>query len=44
MLATLRQKYWILGGRAPVKSFIHQCIRCTRQLPPTRVIPLRLFS
>ena len=30
-LSTLRQRVWIIGGRAPVKSFILRCISCTRQ-------------
>ncbi|XP_011313282.1 uncharacterized protein [Fopius arisanus] len=45
-LRHLRSTYWILGGRAPVRSFILKCVKCTRQrrvrgqqlmgqLPPT---------
>lgn len=55
MLATLRQRFWILGGRSPVKSFVRRCVRCTRfraaaakeltgQLPQPRVVPSRSFS
>lgn len=49
-LAYLRQSYWIVGGRMPVRSFILKCIICTRyrqkraqqlmgQLPMRRVNP-----
>ncbi|XP_029054187.2 uncharacterized protein LOC114881533 [Osmia bicornis bicornis] len=30
-LAFLRQRYWILGGRAPVKTHILGCVKCARQ-------------
>ncbi|KMQ86362.1 gag-pol protein [Lasius niger] len=54
VLATLRQHYWILGGRAPVSSFIRRCVRCARHraataqemmgsLPTSRVTPTRPF-
>lgn len=54
-LAHVRKKCWILGGRAPVKSFIHRCITCTRmrgvrsqqlmgQLPTHRVSPSLTFQ
>ncbi|XP_038106987.1 uncharacterized protein LOC119766486 [Culex quinquefasciatus] len=33
MLATLRQKYWILGGRNLVKSVYHRCHTCFRSKP-----------
>lgn len=53
-LAYIRQKYWIVGGRAPVRSLILRCVRCARyrglraqqlmgQLPTSRVIPSRPF-
>jgi len=53
-LAYIRQKYWIMGGRTPVRSFILRCVRCARyrqvraqqlmgQLPETRVSPSRPF-
>lgn len=29
-LAYVRNKYWILGGRAPVRSLILRCVRCAR--------------
>lgn len=31
MLQTIRRTYWIIGGRALVKSLIHKCIICSRQ-------------
>ncbi|XP_044008012.1 uncharacterized protein LOC122852307 [Aphidius gifuensis] len=54
MLATLRQNYWIVGGRVPVRSFINKCVTCVRhrakqsqqlmgQLPPSRVLKMRPF-
>ncbi|XP_011309469.1 uncharacterized protein [Fopius arisanus] len=53
-LRQLRSSYWILGGRAPVRSFILKCVKCTRQrevraqqlmgqLPPARLSPVRAF-
>ncbi|XP_044759246.1 uncharacterized protein LOC123316981 [Coccinella septempunctata] len=53
-LATIRQRYWIIGGRAPVKSHILKCVLCARhrgiraqqlmgQLPASRVQPSRPF-
>ncbi|XP_011859181.1 PREDICTED: uncharacterized protein LOC105556699 [Vollenhovia emeryi] len=50
----IRSTYWIIGGRAPVRSHILRCGRCTRyrgvraqqlmgQLPPSRVVPARPF-
>lgn len=53
-LAYIRQKFWIIGGRAPVRSHILRCIRCARfrgrraqqlmgQLPIPRVTPSRPF-
>lgn len=54
-LAHIRQNYWILGGRAPVKSHILRCVACARQrgiraqqlmgqLPLSRVTPSRPFT
>jgi len=31
VLATLRRRFWVIGGRAPVRSFILRCVPCTRQ-------------
>lgn len=53
-LSYLRQTYWIVGGRVPVRSFILRCTNCARnrgvraqqlmgQLPPARVNPSRAF-
>ncbi|XP_011861541.1 PREDICTED: uncharacterized protein LOC105558453 [Vollenhovia emeryi] len=53
-LAFIRNNYWIVGGRAPVRSFILKCVRCSRfrqkraqqlmgQLPIERVTPSRPF-
>ncbi|XP_011313314.1 uncharacterized protein [Fopius arisanus] len=53
-LRQLRSSYWILGGWAPVRSFILKCVKCTRQrgvraqqlmgqLPPARLSPVRAF-
>ncbi|XP_011684943.1 PREDICTED: uncharacterized protein LOC105448195 [Wasmannia auropunctata] len=53
-LATIRQSFWILGGRASVRAHILRCIPCARQraqtaqqlmgqLPKTRVSPSRPF-
>ncbi|XP_062704693.1 uncharacterized protein LOC115265150 [Aedes albopictus] len=55
LLATLRQKYWILGGRNLTKSVFHHCHTCfrskptlvqqsTADLPASRVSPTRPFS
>lgn len=54
-LRTLRQKYWIIGGRNLVKAHIRQCVICARHsaktstqlmgdLPPSRVNPSPPFS
>ncbi|XP_046145460.1 uncharacterized protein LOC123988755 [Osmia bicornis bicornis] len=54
-LAYIRQRYWIIGGRAPVKSHILRCVVCARQrgirarqmmdqLPLCRVTPSRPFA
>ncbi|XP_046487896.1 uncharacterized protein [Neodiprion pinetum] len=53
-LATIRQRYWILGGRVPIRMFIHRCVPCARhrttlssqqmgQLPQSRVTQSRPF-
>ncbi|XP_062542024.1 uncharacterized protein LOC134210015 [Armigeres subalbatus] len=55
MLASLRQKFWILGARNLVRGVYHQCITCFRSksnliqqtvadLPVSRVTPTRPFS
>lgn len=55
MLASLRQRFWILGGRNLTRSVYHQCITCFRSkpeliqqsvadLPASRVSPTRPFS
>ncbi|XP_029054586.2 uncharacterized protein LOC114881867 [Osmia bicornis bicornis] len=54
-LAYIQQRYWIIGGRAPVKSHILRCVVCARQrgirahqmmgqLPLSRVTPSRPFA
>ncbi|XP_011879804.1 PREDICTED: uncharacterized protein LOC105568605, partial [Vollenhovia emeryi] len=53
-LSFIRQHYWIVGGRTPVRSFILKCVRCARyrqqraqqlmgQLPAFTVKPSRPF-
>ncbi|XP_070165608.1 uncharacterized protein [Polyergus mexicanus] len=53
-LTYLCQAYWIVGGRAPVRSHILRCVRCARQrgvraqqlmgqLPSSRITPSRPF-
>jgi len=53
-LCFIREEFWILGGRAPVRKFILRCVRCSRyrqlrakqlmgQLPKERVTPTRPF-
>lgn len=50
----IRNEYWIIGGRAPVRSYILKCVKCARyrqkkaqqimgQLPVKRVTPSRPF-
>lgn len=29
-LATSRRRYYIVGGRVPIRSFIHRCMQCVR--------------
>lgn len=54
-LANIRNSYWIIGGRAPVKTHILRCVICARQrgiraqqlmgqLPKARVSPSRPFT
>lgn len=54
-LASIRRQFWILGGRAPIRSFIQRCLVCVRhraqtqiqqmgQLLASRVNPSRPFS
>ena len=54
-LAHIRYKYWIIGGRAPVKTHVLRCVVCARQrgirahqlmgqLPLSRVAPSRPFT
>ncbi|XP_044594851.1 uncharacterized protein LOC123272215 [Cotesia glomerata] len=54
-LACTRQRYWIIGGRQPVRSHILKCLVCARhrgvraqqlmgQLPAQRVTPSPPFS
>lgn len=53
-LSLLRETFWIIGGRTPIRSYILRCGRCARyrgirakqlmdQLPRARVIPARPF-
>lgn len=53
-LAYIRQTFWIIGGRAPIRSHVFRCVRCTRyrglraqqlmgQLPTSRVNPSSPF-
>ncbi|XP_043267646.1 uncharacterized protein [Venturia canescens] len=53
-LTLLRSNYWIVGGRAPIRSFILHCAKCVRfrglraqqlmgQLPISRATPSRAF-
>lgn len=55
MLQTLRQKYWVLNGRAAVKQCAHKCVICRRHsqimtqqqmasLPASRVRAAHLFQ
>ncbi|XP_062713451.1 uncharacterized protein LOC134290347 [Aedes albopictus] len=55
MLATIRQKFWIIGGRNLVRRTYHQCHTCFRSkpvlvqqsiadLPSSRVTPTRPFA
>ncbi|XP_050077807.1 uncharacterized protein LOC126564758 [Anopheles maculipalpis] len=55
MLATIRQKFWLIGGRNLVKSVYHRCHICFRNkptlvkqavadLPESRVTPTRPFA
>ncbi|XP_070517916.1 uncharacterized protein [Cardiocondyla obscurior] len=53
-LNLIRNKFWIIGGRIPVRSYILKCVTCARyrglraqqqmgQLPAARVSPGRAF-
>ncbi|XP_071581890.1 uncharacterized protein [Temnothorax nylanderi] len=53
-LSFIRNEYWIIGGRAPVRSLILKCVKCARyrplkaqqlmgQLPTERITPSRPF-
>ncbi|XP_053698837.1 uncharacterized protein LOC128745786 [Sabethes cyaneus] len=55
MLATIGQKFWIIGGRNLVRRIYHQCHTCFRSkpalvqqsiadIPTSRVIPTRPFA
>jgi len=55
VLRTLRQRYWLLGGRNSVKNCIRKCVTCTRfaarlssqcmgDLPAPRVTPSSPFT
>ncbi|XP_035918524.1 uncharacterized protein LOC118516686 [Anopheles stephensi] len=55
LLATLRQRFWVIGGRNLVKSIYHRCLQCFKakptlvqqsvaDLPESRVTPTRAFS
>ncbi|XP_018404637.1 PREDICTED: uncharacterized protein LOC108781220 [Cyphomyrmex costatus] len=54
-LSLIHSEYWIIGGRAPVRSWILKCVKCTRfrqqraqqlmgQLPTKRITPSRPFT
>ncbi|XP_062541862.1 uncharacterized protein LOC134209856 [Armigeres subalbatus] len=55
MLATIRQRFWIIGGRNLVRQTYHKCLQCFRNkpilvqqsiadLPTSRVTPTRPFA
>ncbi|XP_062535236.1 uncharacterized protein LOC134204434 [Armigeres subalbatus] len=55
LLATVRQRYWPLGGRNVARKVVHECLRCFRtkpnpveqfmgELPAARVTVARPFS
>ena len=55
LLALLRTRFWILGGKRAIKSITRSCVTCHRykaavqqqlmgHLPPARVTPSRPFS
>lgn len=55
MLTYLRSKFWVLGAKDLVKSYVRKCVKCTRynavtstqmmgQLPAARVTPTRPFK
>jgi len=54
MMASLSQRYWIVGGRSLIRHYVHKCVRCIRfraitlnqfmgDLPKQRVQPTRPF-
>ena len=54
ILGSIRQTYWIVGGRAPVRSYILKCVLCARhrgirvqqligQFPLARLTPALAF-
>ncbi|XP_043493624.1 uncharacterized protein LOC122518642 [Polistes fuscatus] len=54
-LSYIRRTFWIIGGRAPVKSFLKDCLTCARirgvraqqlmaPLPASRVTPSLVFE
>ena len=55
LLATLRQKYWIIGARNVIRQSLHKCVTCRRNkatslqqimgvLPKERVTPKKAFN
>lgn len=55
LLASLRQRYWILGARNTVRTVTHKCVECCRNraesiqqimgsLPKERLTPAKTFS
>ncbi|XP_071057301.1 uncharacterized protein [Onthophagus taurus] len=54
-LSSIRRRFWIVGGRVPIRSFIQKCMISAKQrteasqqlmgqLPPSRVTPSRPFT
>nr|CAH7719124.1 unnamed protein product [Callosobruchus chinensis] len=54
LLASIRERYWIVGGRNLIRKTVHNCVRCFRNKPTTteylmadlprhRVTPARPF-
>lgn len=53
-LTYLRNNYWIIGGRTPIRSYILKCVKCARFRPKRaqqimgqlseRITPFRAFS
>lgn len=55
LLNTVRQNFWVIGGRSMCKKVVHDCVICFRrrpimlkqlmgQLPESRVVPARAFQ